>query len=217
MAVNSTSTLQNVIKLYVILLLVWGIYRVLFKLPDVVEELVLKPVVWLGLLFWFLQKGKETFSSVGWTTKNLFSSLYLGIGLGVVFAVIGILGNVAKYQGLDFADFGFTSNLLLGSLALTFVTAVSEETVFRGYLFSRLWKILKSEWTASILTSVGWAIIHLPVQIFVYDLGLEALPARFLLTVMFGIGASFVYGRTGNILAPILLNIFWSWPIILFR
>lgn len=212
-----TSKLQNVVKLYVILLLVWGFYRVLFKFPDVVEELVFKPILWLGLLYWFLQKEKASFTSVGWTTKNLFNSLYLGIGLGIVFAVIGVLGNVAKYGQTDFADFGFTSNLLLGSLAISFITAVVEETVFRGYIFARLWTVLKSEWIANLLSSIGWAIIHVPVQIFVYDLALSALPVRFLLTVIFSIGAGFVYGKTGNILAPIILNVFWSWPIILFR
>lgn len=221
---KTTVQLRNVIKLYVILLLVWGIYRVLFKFPEVIEELVLKPVLWLGAVYWFLQKervglpaGRQGFSSVGWTSKNLFASLYLGVGAGIVFALVGLLGNVTKYGEGNFADFGFTSNLLLGSLALSFVTAISEETVFRGYLFDRLGKALKSEWTANFLTSIGWAIIHLPVQIFVYDLGFDALPTRFLLSVTFSLGAGFVYWRTGNILAPVLLNVFWTWPIILFR
>lgn len=219
--VATTSKLQNVIKLYVILLLVWGFYRVLFKLPDYIEELVFKPLLWLGALYWFLQKEKSGpvsgFASVGWTAKNIFSSIYLGIGLGVVFAVMGIISNIFKYEALDLSDFGFTANSLLGGLSLSFITAVSEETVFRGYFFSRAVKALKSEWSANILVSFGWVLIHLPVLFFVYDLSLSELPARALLSFIFSLGAGFVYGRTGNILAPVLLNVFWSWPIILFR
>ena len=157
------------------------------------------------------------FASVGWTAKNLFNSIYLGVGLGMVFAVVGIISNIFKYESIALANFGFTANSLLGGLSLSFITAVSEETVFRGYFLSRATKALKSEWSANILVSFGWVLIHLPVLFFVYDLSLSELPARALLSFVFSLGAGFVYGRTGNILAPVLLNVFWSWPIILFR
>lgn len=209
--------LRNVIKIYVILLLVWGFYRVLFKLPDSIEELIIKPLVWLGALYWFLQKDKSDFSSVGWTTKNIFNSIYLGIGLGIVFAIVGIVSNIFKYGTSDLTDFGFTANSLLAGLVLSFVTAVSEETVFRGYLFSRSVEALKSELTANIIVSLGWVLIHLPVLFFVYNLPSEQIVARALLSFIFSLGAGFVYSRTGNILAPVLLSVLWSWPIILFR
>jgi len=37
------------------------------------------------------------------------------------------------------------------------------------------------------------------------------------LVFVFGLGASFVFSRTGNLASSILLHVFWSWPIILFR
>jgi membrane protease YdiL (CAAX protease family) len=34
---------------------------------------------------------------------------------------------------------------------------------------------------------------------------------------LFSIGTTFVFLRTKNIIAPILLHVLWQWPIILFR
>lgn len=209
--------LRYAFQLFAILFVVWGFYRTLFKLPDEIEELILKPLLWLGLLYWFMQKERAGFASVGWTGKNLFSSIYLGIGLGLVFAIVGILSNIFKYGSLDFVDFGFTGSSLLGAVAISFVTAVSEETVFRGYLFTRLQKILQSKLAANLLVSCAWVLIHLPVLLFVYNLAPADIPARSILSFVFSLGAGFVFARTGNILAPILLNVFWSWPVILFR
>jgi len=34
---------------------------------------------------------------------------------------------------------------------------------------------------------------------------------------VFGFGSAFVFGRSRNLASSILLHVFWSWPIILFR
>lgn len=215
---NSAQSFKNAVKLYVLILLVWGFYRALFKLPETIEELILKPIIWLGPVLYFLSQEKSMISSLGWTTKNLFQSLYLGIGLGMVFGVIAYITNVAKYGGTaTLSGFGFDDKSLLFALGISFITSVSEETVFRGYIQSRLTTGLKDATLAIALTTLGWVIIHLPILIFGYQLSPADIIGRSLLTAAFGFGASILFARTQNILAPILLSIFWSWPILLFR
>ena len=51
--------------------------------------------------------------------------------------------------------------------ALSFVTGLTEETVFRGYIFSRLSRLWKNEWLANLASSFLFALIYLPVAIFV--------------------------------------------------
>jgi uncharacterized protein len=211
-------TIKNIIGLYSFILVVWGFYRFLFKLPDQIEELFFKPLIWMIPVFYLLFKGKENFSSIGWSTKNLYKSLYLGIGLGIVFAIEGAAVNGLKYGQFSFVAVPYTGIwFLISALGLTLVTAFVEETVFRGYIFSRLLTVIKGEWKANILSSVAWVIVHLPVTIFVWHYAPEQMVVYFLLAFIFGVGSAFVYMHTGTIVASVLLHVFWSWPIILFR
>ena len=198
------------------LLIIWGFYRFLFKLPDEIEELIVKPIVWLVPVFYLVRKEKKGLASLGITVKKLFPAIYLALGLGIVFALEAVLINYLKYDG-----FNFTANIgemaLFSSLGLSFATAFSEEITFRGYLFNRVWQALGSEWPANLLTSVVWALVHLPVTIFVWKLELGASLIYLLLTTLFAIGSAFVFARTKNVFSSILLHVLWEWPIILFR
>lgn len=205
------------VGLAVYLLIVWGFYRFLFELPEPVEELFIKPVVWLVPVIYLLRKEKESIASLGLTLKNLFPSVYYALGLGAFFVIEALVINFIKYGG----KFNLNANIgdlpFLTSLGLSFATAFSEELTFRGYIFTRVWKFLKNELTANLLTSVFWALIHVPITIFVWKLDLSASVLYLLLTTLFGVGSSFVFARTKNILSPILLHVLWQWPIILFR
>jgi hypothetical protein len=210
--------LKQVFGLYAFIFIFWGLYRFLFRLPLEIEEIILKPIVWLVPVFWLLWRRKENLPSIGWSGKNIFKSLYLGIGLGIIFAIEGFLANNLKYGGISLVRLSYSSlDLLLAALGVSFVTAVVEETVFRGYIFSRLWRLLKDELQANLISSSGWMLIHLPISIFVLHYTPSQVFVYLLLTFIFGVGSAFVYGRTGTIIAPVLLHVFWSWPITLFR
>jgi len=200
----------------VYILIVWGFYRVLFKLPDNFEEVVLKPILWLVPVFVILKKEKATVASLGITLKNLFPAIYFSLGLGAVFAVEAVFLNFIKYGSFNFGAY-LGPQAILPSLGVSFATAVSEEVSFRGYLFNRLWNFLQNEWLANLITSVVWALVHIPVTIFVWKLNLSAAAIYLFLTTLFGIGSAWVFSRTKNVVSSVLLHVLWSWPIILFR
>ncbi|MEB3293870.1 MAG: type II CAAX endopeptidase family protein [Synechococcales bacterium] len=84
---------------------------------------------------------------------------------------------------------------------LFFVTAavfapIFEEILFRGFLLPSLTRYV-SNWNAILLSSFLFALVHLSLS--------EVLP----LTVL-GIVLAFVYTRTQNLLAPILLHSLWN-------
>jgi len=198
------------------LLIVWGFYRFLFKLPEEIEELLIKPVIWLGPVFFLVKKEKLGLSSLGITTKNLFPAIYLALILGIIFAVEGMIINFVKYGGVSFAaNIGNTP--LLIALGFSFATAISEEITFRGYLFNRVLHALGSEFQAIVITSIIWALIHVPIAVFWWKLSPAATLGYLVLTTVFGIGSSFVFAKTKNVSSSILLHVLWEWPIILFR
>lgn len=200
----------------VYILLIWGFYRILFKLPDEVEELILKPIIWLTPIFFILKKENLGVTSLGITFKNFFPAIYFSLGLGAIFAIEAVILNYVKYGSFNFgANIG--QNGLIFSLGITFATAISEEVSFRGYIFNRLWGILDNELTANIVTSVVWALVHVPVTVFVWKLDLASAALYLFLTTLFGIGSAFVFARTKNVFSSIFLHVLWEWPIILFR
>lgn len=215
--VSNTKSFKYAVSLAVYLLIVWGFYRYLFQLPETLEELVVKPIVWLVPLIYLLKKEGGKLSSIGVTTKNLFPAVYFALGLGVFFVLEALIVNFVKYGG----SFNFNANIgalpLMTSFGLSFATAISEELTFRGYIFTRIWSYVKSEWLANIITSVFWALIHTPITFFVWKLDLSAALIYLLLTTLFGIGSAFVYARTKNVFSSVLLHVLWQWPIVLFR
>ncbi len=208
--------IKNSVYLAAFLLVVWGFYRLIFKLPEEVEELFVKPVIWLLPVFYLLRKEKEGISSLGFTFKNFFPAVYLSFGLGFLFLLEALLINYLKYGNFNFAAYiGYKP--FLTSLGLSFATAFSEEVTFRGYLFNRVWEVSKNEVFSNLSTSFVWALIHVPVVVFVWKLEITAAFLFLILTTLFGIGSAFVFARTKNIFSSILLHVFWEWPIILFR
>lgn len=208
--------LKHAISYYAYLLVFWGFYRLLFQAPAPLEELIVKPAIWLLPLALLLKKEKASLRSIGVTFNNFFKVVYFVLALGFVFTIFAIVVNFLKYGSLSFAS-NIGVNSFWIAIGLSFITAISEELVFRGYLLTRLLGFVKNSLKANVILSIGWALIHLPVAIL--DWRMEPLQVGIysLIVFSFSIGATFVFLKTKNIAAPILLHVLWQWPIILFR
>lgn len=213
---SKVKTLKNVTVLTVYLIIVWGFYRYLFQFPEEIEELVIKPVVWVLPVLYFVTKEKGSLNSLGLTLQKLFPSIYLALGLGALFAIEALLINYLKYGSFEFAA-NIGDKPFLYSFLLSTATAFSEELTFRGYIFNRLWWIVGNEFWANIITSLAWALIHVPITIFVWKLSFSSSIIYLGLTTLFGIGSAWVFARTKNVTSSILLHLLWEWPIVLFR
>jgi membrane protease YdiL (CAAX protease family) len=214
--VNKTAIIKDVTIYASYLVIVWAFYRFLFQFPNDVEELVIKPVLWLLPLIYFVRKERVGLGSLGITLKNLFPSVYLSLGLGSLFVIEGVLTNYIKYGHLNFgANIG--SMPLMSSLGLSFATAFSEETAFRGYIYNRLVSVMRGEWAPNLIQSVVWTAIHVPIAFFVWKYTLPQALIYLFITALFGIGSAFIFGRTKNVFGSIFLHVLWEWPIILFR
>lgn len=212
------TALKHATILSAYLLVVWGFYRHLLEYPIEIEELVIKPILWLVPIYYLVRKEKKGLSSIGITGKNFFKSIYLALALGAFFALEGALVNVFKYGGVNFsANLG--ENVFLTSLGISFATAISEEVAFRGFIFNRIWHALgkNKEWTANFISSLIWALVHVPVAVFRWNLGLGPSVGMLILITIFGIGSAYIFARTKNVASSVFLHVLWEWPIILFR
>lgn len=178
----------------------------------------MKPVIFLGPVFWWVfEKEKESASSLGLTFKGFLKACYLGIGLGMAFASISLLANIAKYEGLSTANFNLESTDFLAFLGINLVTSFSEVTLFMGFMLNRLKTVLKSEVKAAGLAALLFSLIHLPIMVFVYHYSLPEIFSFSFLTLCVGFGNSILMLKSNNLLAPILSQTFWGVSVYLFR
>jgi hypothetical protein len=47
---------KNALLLFSYILVVWGFYRLFFQLPSWVEEIILKPLLWIGPMLFLMGK-----------------------------------------------------------------------------------------------------------------------------------------------------------------
>lgn len=202
-------------RLYLVIFVFWGLYRLIFRLPDNIEEIILKPLIWLGPTFYIVFKiEKKGLSSLGYSTKNFGSSLVKGLAFGILFLVVGLSLNYLK-NGRFLIQSLAVKEFFLPSLLLSFITAISEETVFRGYIMNRLSKILKNDIAANIVSSLGFCLVHLPITIFVYHYVFPQIFIFLTLVFLSSLGSGVIFSWTKTIWASILVHVFWAWPVAL--
>lgn len=211
-------TIVNIFSLYLFIFIAWSVYRYYFSLPEWVDEILAKPILWLipTFLMVILQE-KKSVGSIGLSLSNFFKNLYLGWGLGALFALEGLLTNAIKYRGLLFVPIGLSIIDLCQMIAISLITAFSEEIVFRGFILSRLMTIQKSELFANIISAVLFSLIHLPIILFVLQYNPASLASYLFLTFILGLANGYLFIKTKTIVAPTISHAFWNLSIILFR
>jgi membrane protease YdiL (CAAX protease family) len=213
--ISTNTGLKTSLLYFLYLFTVWTAYRMSFKFSDNIEELYIKPVIWLLPFLYIFPKDHIRLADIGITTRNFFRSIYLSIALGVGFAFLGLIANIAKYGTINFeANIG--SHLLGISILISFVTSITEELVFRGYLLGVFMRKYKGI-IPVIINSLLWTAMHAPISYYFWHMDGVQTAVYLSLTFIYGLGASLLYGGTKNIAAPIMLHVLWEWPIILFR
>lgn len=209
--------LRRIGRLYIFIFVFWGLYRLIFRLPENIEEIVLKPLVWLIPTFYLVfKKEKRDMPSLGYSLKTFKNGIVKGISFGLLFLAIGIGLNWLKSGRFLWGNLP-AGEILIPSLLLAFITAISEETVFRGYIFNRLNEIVKNSWVANLISSFGFCLIYLPISIFVYHYSLPQILIFMSLIFLSSLGSGLLFFWTGSIWSSILVHVFWSWPMLLFK
>lgn len=211
------TTLGPIFHLWAWILLAWSLYRYFFKLPEWVDEFIFKPMVFVAPVIWYVVKReKQKLDTLGITKNNFFTSVYIGLGLGVVFAIEGLVTHAIKYGKFDvtpiaaFQQYGFF--LIILSLA----TAFSEEVLSRGFVFNRLYEKTKNLAYSSILSSMMFMLLHVPILVTSTKLQGMTLILFFVTDFVLAMANSLLYYNTGSLVAPILVHIFWNMTVALY-
>lgn len=210
--------LSRVYQLWGWVLLIWSLYRYFLRLPEWVDEFIAKPLAFVAPVWWFVTRvEKRKLASLGLTGKNFFTSLYIGLGFGLVFALEGVAANAIKYGRLQINPIAAVGQYgLILILVLSLATAFSEELLSRGFLFSRILEKTKSLPYASFLSTVLFVLLHVPILVTALKLQGIVLVLFFVTDFVLGLANSLLFYNTGSLVAPILVHIFWNMTVALY-
>jgi len=208
---------REVAVVYGLVLILWGIYRLMFRLPVWFEEGVLKALVFGLPIAWVSRRHQWQMKDLGITGNNLASGVYLGIFLGIMLGLVGNVGNVLRHGGLDWASFGITSNMLGGLIILSLLTAFWEQLLFCGMFLRLIEEMVVNEWKIAWIIALLFAGLHLPALILIQHLpGFQLVTAACLLFLL-ELGNVILMLRLRNLAAPIMAQALWGVTIFLFR
>lgn len=161
------------------------------RLSEVIEELWFKPVIWLVPLFWWqFSLGKKIQMFQGGIGKALLFGFFGG---AIYLVILKILVQSPFVFGID-------------RVGVAAVTAVVEELTFSGFILSMLISETKKENLSLGVSALGFALIHLPINIFVFHLPAIALMGAFLLAFFVGLINGFLRLRSNNVLSAMIAH-----------
>lgn len=210
--------LKKLLWAYVVILVVWGMYRLLFRLPVVVEETVLKGIVFGVPVWWAVYKAKLLpAEEVGLTNRRLLSGVYLGLFLGMGLGLVAQVSNIMRYGGLVLSDFGVTSESVGGFLLLNLVTAFWEQLLFAGLILPVLLTVFKDEWRALWVTGILFALLHIPAMVFIQQASILGVMLGSMLMWLLMMGAGILKLRYQTLATAVLAQALWGMSVFLFR
>jgi membrane protease YdiL (CAAX protease family) len=210
--------LTGVFRLWAWILLAWSAYRYFFRFSEPIDELIFKPLIFVvPVLYYVVKIEKRPLSSLGITKKNFFPSIYAGLGIGFLFAIEGIAANYIKYGDLlinpikTFQQYGFFI------LFLSFATAISEELLGRGFLFSRFFEKSKENLIyATVFSSAMFVSLHVPILLTSLKYQGVTLVLFFATSLVISFANAILFRYTKSLVGPILVHLFWNMTVALY-
>jgi membrane protease YdiL (CAAX protease family) len=131
------------------------------------SAIIVRDLALVSLVFYFIWRNGETLRDLGWTWKNGWQDVFLGLAFFLPFTfVANVLKNFLRQAG--FSGAGKSPAFLLAhgpgeivlGVVLVIIVALAEETIFRGYLLLRFQGAHIPPLIAALLSSVIFSLGH---------------------------------------------------------
>lgn len=215
---QKTSPTQKALNLWAIILIIWAVYRANFKMPEVFDEFIAKPLVFILPVYYYIKKieKKKFFEALLIKPKLFLGDLLLGILIGGLFFLMAILANFLKAKQLFFINTFFNLGHIGVIFATTLATGISEEILSRGFILKRLYDDSKNIFTASFFASILFFFLHVPIlftnQKIIGNLLLVFMATDLILSLV----NSFIFLIRKSLTLPIFIHAFYNLSILLF-
>lgn len=148
---------------------------------------------------------KQKLASVGITLKNIKKALLTGALLGIIFSFfMNVLPNILAGGKI------ITHNQALHNIFYYFIViSLSEEVVFRGYIQTRIYGLIKNDILAVIVAGLLFYAMHLPFQMPVNGMQINLI--NMAIMVVLHILMNFLYRKYNSLAAPTVFHGLLDW------
>jgi len=179
--------------------------------PLAAVNIMLRDLSLLALIFYFLWRNGEPIRRIGWRFERIGREFLVGVLLFPPFLLFNMgTSHLLLRLGLTGEQPNASSVLqphgiaqLVLAVVLVVVVAITEETIFRGYLLLRMSAISRSTVVAAIVSSLIFAIGH----------GYEGM-AGVATVAMMGMIFAWVYLWRGSLVAPMTMHFLQDFVVI---
>jgi membrane protease YdiL (CAAX protease family) len=182
--------------------------RIIFYLPIT--------VISVAPIFIILKVRNQRLETIGLSCKNLFKSLLIGIVGALPFSLLNINGALQAGKNINTNILDFIYIFLYFLICIAFV----EEVIFRGFIQTRIFQLIKGKWIGIIVVGVLFAAIHIPFQMMVAHMNLvEFLMydcVHLFITFIIHIYLVYLYTRYNNLTSTIIAHTLMDFSYAIF-
>lgn len=136
--------------------------KIAFLISDGIELTILYIMIqWIipVIVFLLMKKEEISFHDIGLSQNSIFRQVFIGCLLGILLAfLIYILPDLITRKPIFRTEIDFS---LLDALYYIGGVAVSEEILFRGYIFHKIQRIKDSILLSTVVSSVLFGMFHI--------------------------------------------------------
>ncbi len=192
------------IGLYVLLMFVYYFMGVLFVNKQIYLGVPVNLLLIVLCILLVLVR-KQKLASIGITIQKIKQSLLTGTILGIIFSFfMNVLPNILAGGKFITADRAFY-NIFYYFV----VISLSEEVVFRGYIQTRIYGLIKRDIPAMIVTGFLFYAMHLPFQMPVNGMQIDLMNMIIILALHFVM--NFLYRKYNSLVAPTIFHGLLDW------
>ncbi|MCX7881130.1 MAG: CPBP family intramembrane metalloprotease [Patescibacteria group bacterium] len=211
------SPLQKALNLWATILIIWSIYRANFKMPEWFDEFIVKPLIFVLPVFYYVKniEKQEIFPGLWLKLKNLLSDLLFSLIIGGLFFLSAVSANFIKFKQLSFVNnLSLEKGLLMVLIALA--TGFSEEVLSRGFVLKRLYEDSKNIFSASFFASILFFFLHVPILFTNLKLTGNLLLFFMATDIVLSLFNSFLFLLRESLFLPIFIHALYNLTLISF-
>jgi len=207
------SLTQKTLNIWAIILIVWSFYRANFKMAEWIDELIIKPLIFVLPVAYYVIKVEKTafFKAIDLKGRLRKVDWLISITIGLLFLSTIALANYLRNGHIQVN----TTQPFLMIAVLALATGITEEILSRGFVLKRLYADSKNLLSAAFLSSILFFFLHVPMLFTNLKITGNILLIFMVTDVLLSLVISFVYLERKNLWVAILIHAFYNFSLAL--
>ena len=178
-------------------------FRIILNISDIWFSILWKNVFMVIFPLLILYR-TYSLPDFGFSTNDLKKNLFVG---GILSLIVGVILAIAYFASHMFADpYIYITNVLIGLFIYFLAAALPEEFLFRGVIQTRISNLFKSAKAGIFYSAIIFGLMHIPILYLGTHSILYAFAHSIVFQAVIGIMFGYLWERTKNLIAPIMLH-----------